>query len=649
MRQIGVLYIPVLALGFFALWGRGIFAEGNLYKGLRINEVQISGGETGKSNEDFIELYNAGNTAIFIKNISIRKIKTGKTFTFKDSDSIIKITQERSLSPGEYFVWASNKESEFPKSIYADVANSSYLSDGYQVGIFGIDEVLVGEAIDYGSILQGGEKGSFSFDEEGGVFRWTTHATPRRQNEFDGDEEPLPADGNGAQETSHSVRLNEVFPNPEGKDAGKEFIEIYNAGIDEVDISGWRLRDKNLQEKSQEGYIFPNGSLHVGEYRAVYQSEYGFSLNSTNESLELLDAVGAPVDTMSYTTSKEGVSWGFDGSRWRASLVPTPGAPNQLNGEPQSSGVSVPEEGYVDVWVYFSAGGSDADGDALKYRWDFGDGHKSYKQTTKHRYKEEGEYTVTLHIDDGKEPQEETYTIDIESYPHRKVKIIAFEPNPKGKDAEGEWIRVKNESKKTVDLNGWSVATGKSSKKLTNHPIKTSVKIKKGKEVIITRSVSKITLNNKKGVVELRYPDGERADRVRYEQKDGIGEGDVYRKEKKKGWLWDIAEAVTKKSVVATAAATVIEAVNDANTFIDPVSDALVGEAQEISRVVARLGWEYAFDFPNAASSYVAGATSVRLGLNGNRYVFVESHASEHWLISWWRSVKVRWKMLEQF
>ena len=575
---------------------RNEFLSKDLPKTLRLSELFPDPKDESDAEGEFVEVYNFGADDADLSGWKVRDATGDK---------------------GLFGTLGAGKYATFKHTV-------SLNNDGEIIALIAPDGATV-DSVSYGKAKEGW---SWAFD--GSVWRWTPRVTPGEKNVF-----PEGASGDAG------VRFNEVLPDSEGSEDG-EFIEIYNASEQDADVSFWTIRDK-----SGSLYVFPDDTnISVGGFFTVTKAMSGLSLNNTDESLELLDAVGAPVDTMSYTTSKEGVSWGFDGSRWRASLVPTPGAPNQLNGEPQSSGVSVPEEGYVDVWVYFSAGGSDADGDALKYRWDFGDGHKSYKQNTKHRYEEEGEYTVTLRIDDGKEPQEETHTIDIESYPHRKVKIIAFEPNPKGKDAEGEWIRVKNESKKTVDLNGWSVATGKSSKKLTNHPIKTSVKIKKGKEATITRSVSKITLNNKKGVVELRYPDGERADRVRYEQKDGIGEGDVYRKEKKKGWLWDIAEAVTKKSVIATAATTVIEAVNDANTFIDPVSDALVGEAQEISRAVARLGREYAFGFPNAAPSYVAGATFVRLGLDGNRYVFVESHASEYWLVSWWRSMKARWESL---
>ena len=560
-------------------------------KTLRLNEVFPDPKEMSDAEGEFVEVYNFGSEDIALSGWSVRDASGEKGLS-------------ETIGAGKY----------------AAFMHTVSLNNGGETLALVAPDGTVIDSVSYGEAKEGW---SWAFD--GATWRWTPRVTQGKENLF-----PEPASG------SSYIRLNEVLPNPDGSEEG-EFVELYNASARDADISFWTVRDK-----SGNSYTFPDGTKMVaGAFLVLSRTMSGLSLNNTDETVELLDATGLIVNAMSYKTSKEGVSWGFDGMRWRACLVSTPGSVNQLNGEPQSNEVTVPEEGYVDVWVYFSADGSDADGDTLKYRWDFGDGHASYKQNTKHRYTEEGKYTVTLRIDDGREPREETYTIDIESYPHRKMRIVAMEPNPEGKDAEREWIRVKNESGKTVDLNGWSVATGKDAKRLSNHPIKTNIKIKKGKETIITHVEAKITLNNKKGVVELRYPDGERADRVKYEQKDGIGEGDVYRKEKKKGWVWDIAKEKARENVVEVVA---IEAASDTDVFMDPVSDETVGDGQKTSRVRARLGREYAFGFPKGSSERVAGVFSVRLGLDGDRYVFVEGRASEYWLVSWWRNLKAQWK-----
>lgn len=46
--------------------------------------------------------------------------------------------------------------------------------------------------------------------------------------------------------------------------------------------------------------------------------------------------------------------------------------------------------------AFSSAGTADADGDALTYRWDFGDGHTSTAANPTHRYTKNGTYTATL-------------------------------------------------------------------------------------------------------------------------------------------------------------------------------------------------------------------------------------------------------------
>ncbi|MGH3311340.1 MAG: PQQ-dependent sugar dehydrogenase [Streptomyces sp.] len=56
--------------------------------------------------------------------------------------------------------------------------------------------------------------------------------------------------------------------------------------------------------------------------------------------------------------------------------------------------------GQAPLEVAFSAEGSDADGDALTYRWDFGDGATSDKADATHTYTENGTYSATVTVTD---------------------------------------------------------------------------------------------------------------------------------------------------------------------------------------------------------------------------------------------------------
>lgn len=66
-----------------------------------------------------------------------------------------------------------------------------------------------------------------------------------------------------------------------------------------------------------------------------------------------------------------------------------------------SAGIS-PERPRVGEEVTFDgSGSSDADGDSLTYRWDFGDGHQANGEIVTHAYAKAGKYTVTLTVRDG--------------------------------------------------------------------------------------------------------------------------------------------------------------------------------------------------------------------------------------------------------
>jgi hypothetical protein len=80
---------------------------------------------------------------------------------------------------------------------------------------------------------------------------------------------------------------------------------------------------------------------------------------------------------------------------------------------------------------------------------------------------------------------------------------------------------------------------------MVNHTITDDFEIKAGKNREITRKTSKFTLNNKKLKIELRYPDGKVAQKIKYDKKDGtISEGELYEKGKG-GWSWKNAKQNT--------------------------------------------------------------------------------------------------------
>ena len=132
-----------------------------------------------------------------------------------------------------------------------------------------------------------------------------------------------------------SVALNEVMHSP-GKGL-VDWVEIYNLGSDEADISGWILRDSS----DTHSFAFPPGtSLAAGGFvlvygkggTATYNASFGFG---DVDSARLFLADGKTIeDSTSWTTGQgvNGQSWGRypDGTgQWQALATPTAGMPNK--------------------------------------------------------------------------------------------------------------------------------------------------------------------------------------------------------------------------------------------------------------------------------------------------------------------------------
>ncbi len=497
-----------------------------LHASIILSEVQASG---NKAADEFVELYNSGNAPISLSGFNLRR-KSQSDVTVKGS-SLKTFSSSDTIPAHGYFLWASSG------GIFKDLADtttSGGLSDNNSLGLFDADGNLI-EAITWGSSHTAPfvpasfdnpeKKESLTRDLDTLVWSKTKNISPTNSNgEVWEEDAPLPADPKPLQQ----IVINEVFPNPDSKGDEGEFIELYNPLLSEVDITGWEIRDASMSGK----YVFPSDTkIESLSYLVITDEDFALSLNNSKETLTLFDAEKRLVHTVSYEKTKEGVTLNLVGEKLKGGKTPTPGQENILNTDPVTK-ERVPKRGYRDIPVGFSAKGKDDDGDPLKYTWDFGDDHKSYKREVKHTYKETGKYTVTLTTDDGTDTVTETFEIKIEKYEAPKLRIVALMPNPTGKDSEFEWIEIENKEKKTVDLQGFGIATGSKRKSITNHPIKDSLEIK-GKSVKrLTRDDALFSLNNAKGYIELRAPNGEVIHKFKYKFEKSLKEGIVLKKEK---------------------------------------------------------------------------------------------------------------------
>ena len=505
-----------------------------------ISEVHITGGQ-GKSDDDFVELHNPNEAAADISGFRLRSRNS------KGTENSIKVFDAGScVPPGGYFLWANSKGVFAP---LADTATGATLSSDY-ARLLCAPEKSGGALVD--SLAWGKDAplpnplANQSLVRNRETLDWSLSSTPTPAGSSGCPPED-PEDIPSAPQDVSGIRINEILPDPEGDEGSQEFIELYSASEAPLDLSGFTLKDASKTGK----YVFPSGSvLEPGRYLVIWRKDFSFALNNSNETVLLSDPAGNPIDRMAYTKTRAGVSLNFLDGSWRGG-TPTPGAPNRYNALPETH-EKVPRKGYVDIPVLFDARAEDPDEGKLNVVWDFGDGRKSYKEKTEHRYEKKGAYLVRLSVSDGQDETVEMFPLEIGTYDPPKLRLTAIAPNPEGKDSENEWLRVENKEKKSVNLKGFGIATGASSKKIVNHPIREDIVISPKSEITLTRETALFTLPNKKGRVELRAPNGETIDKVRYASAKNIEEGIVYVKDAEKRWSWQKGAASDAVRLAAT-------------------------------------------------------------------------------------------------
>jgi len=92
------------------------------------------------------------------------------------------------------------------------------------------------------------------------------------------------------------IFISELFPNPVGKDAGAEWIEVCNNGTEAQSFTGWKLQDA-----SAKNFIISDISLAPQSCAVFGNAETKISLNNDKETISLFDASGIQIDSVSYS------------------------------------------------------------------------------------------------------------------------------------------------------------------------------------------------------------------------------------------------------------------------------------------------------------------------------------------------------------
>jgi len=121
--------------------------------------------------------------------------------------------------------------------------------------------------------------------------------------------------------------LSEFLADPEGSDDG-EWIELYNASSQKINLLGWQIDDQDGGSKpytiKEEKIIQPQGFL------VIEKSESKITLNNADDSVRIMTPLGQVWQEFSYAKVTTGRSWAwdFENQEW-SEADPSPGSINK--------------------------------------------------------------------------------------------------------------------------------------------------------------------------------------------------------------------------------------------------------------------------------------------------------------------------------
>ncbi len=276
---------------FFCACFSSVFAENS---GLILSEIHPS--------EEYIEIQNISASAISVRGFHYSE-ETGSGFEKK----YVFPRQDEVISAGEFFVIELSRKIN-------DSGDTIRLYDSTDAKIAEISVPTKVSGKSY-SLLSG---------------EWKWIAPTKGRENFDSSEAENPENsgsvvGNAnlrSLKGNSLLKISEILPNPVGKDADNEFIEIFNASENSVSLQGFSLSDKS-------GKIFlltSSGNVEISgnSYLVFPYSQTKITLNNSDEEVFLKNENGEVVSAAIFSgASPEGQSFSLfgNGYQWTESVT----------------------------------------------------------------------------------------------------------------------------------------------------------------------------------------------------------------------------------------------------------------------------------------------------------------------------------------
>jgi DNA/RNA endonuclease YhcR with UshA esterase domain len=358
-----------------------------------------------------------------------------------------------------------------------------------------------------------------------------------------------------------NIVFSEIFPNPAGEDTDTEFIELYNPGSSDIDLTGWEIIDE-----SGKKFTFASSSIRSiiakNSFFILYRKQSQIALENDKESLKLYEpGIAKAIDSVSYDKAFEGQSYNYSRTvnnyndsvkeDWTWSEIITPSRFNIIKtpNHPPIADFDCPKNGEVGALI--SCDGSDSsdeDHNEIKYLWDFGDGATSSLSNASHIYQKIGTYKITLKVFDGMKETSKNISIKITAdkktnanIPAMTASVIAdntgkiifneLMPNPAGSDVNNEWIELFNTAEEKINLLNWKLKNSSNN----NLKISTPVWLEPSAYYLLKNFGAKFSLKNTTDTIKLFNADDELIDTANY---SGAVQAASFARQENGKWVW---------------------------------------------------------------------------------------------------------------
>ncbi|MBU1167880.1 lamin tail domain-containing protein, partial [Patescibacteria group bacterium] len=172
------------------------------------------------------------------------------------------------------------------------------------------------------------------------ALKWTNTPTPGLPNILSeaNEQESQNQDSSGGDQTeelpkgpfSKEIVITEILPDPKGQEGTDEWVELYNQGTQDINLSYWQLDDK---EGGSSPFIFPKDKvIKAKSYLVLKSEETRLSLSNNGDQVRLFfpdKGVTAKIDFAK--SPQEGASYSVDEhGDWKWTAKPTPGSANSF-------------------------------------------------------------------------------------------------------------------------------------------------------------------------------------------------------------------------------------------------------------------------------------------------------------------------------